>query len=193
MTTNTAPATVFVGTLTTSTRPGARAWEIGVLVRTPDGHEIENHWFVDTIDLDLGNANYDTLQSGRFYARHPQMTNPHSGVEFGNDNVFPEQETLERIERLARGAILVGINPADVHVLAERMRWHDICPSWQPHTIDATAYAAGAIAVRPPWNLDALATAHGIDVDPDDRHTALGRARLASELYDVVFAGEEDE
>lgn len=76
---------VFIDTETTSLRPDRRAWEVGliervpVVVRHPDGPDTsstedrEHHWFIDTEDLDLGNADLMSLKIGRFHERHPQM------------------------------------------------------------------------------------------------------------------------
>lgn len=183
------PPLVFVGALTTSTRHDARAREIGLIIRGSDtlhirgqdGPDKQLRWFSDP-----GNADRAVLQVGRFHVRHPQLTDPYP-EDFIEQ---PEESALYLIEHITRGAILVTIAPDhDAHVLADRMRWHDLCPSWTA-VVDVVAFAAGAIGVTPPWNLDALATAHGIRIDDEDRRTALGRARLASSLYDAALTEE---
>lgn len=196
---------VFIDTETTSLRPDRRAWEVGLIVREPGKPDAEHQWFIHTEDLDLGNADLMSLNIGRFHRRHPSPAGMAGTVQH-------EAYVLQRVWTLTRGAHLVGAVPNfDTEVLGARMRANGICPSWHYHLVDVeplaaswlAAYAAqlelgGALDSRvrelrsiaaPPWNSDELSRAVGIEPDEDGRHTALGDARWARDIYDRVMDG----
>ena len=197
---------VFIDTETTSLRPDRRAWEVGLIIREPGKPDAEHYWFVDIFDLDLGNADVMSLKIGRFYDRHPQARD---GQEEGWADTVSELEVMRAVERLTRGAHLVGAVPNfDADVLGARMRANGICPSWHYHLTCVEVLAAGwlnrhaavlenreatieeAARLRalasPPWKSDDLSAALGITVSDEDRHTALGDARWARAIYDAV-------
>lgn len=201
----------FCDTETTSLRPDRRAWEVALIVRDPlaseYGTQREHHWFIRAEDLDLGNADPFALKVGRFYDRHPQYAHGHWKTTL----VSPEAEVLREVEKLTRGAHLVGAVPNfDAGVLGTRMRAHGILPSWNYHLVDVEPLAAGWLAAHaafldregeaeraaelrriaaPPWNSDELSRAVGVEPDEDSRHTALGDAKWAMALYDAVTGG----
>lgn len=187
----------FIDTETTSLRPDRRAWDIALIVRE-DGREDEHQWFIDSEDLDLGNADLISLGIGRFHERHPQYNAASRGA-----GTWPaeEPEALGEIEMLTRGGHLIGAVPNfDAEVLATRMRAHGICPSWHYHLIDVETLAVGwitrsdadmggtGIPVELPWKSDDLSAVLGITVSDEDRHTALGDARWARAIYDAIIA-----
>ncbi|SNY28933.1 3'-5' exonuclease [Paractinoplanes atraurantiacus] len=188
---------VFIDTETTSLRPDRRAWEIGMIIR-PDAastlHDVEERWFIRVDDLDLGNADPKALEIGRFYERHPAFAENPDGDPFEPDGLL-EYWVMHKVERLTRGAHLVGLVPSfDAEVLAARMREHGFCPSWHHRLIDARTMAAGWVAahnpdvdMRPPWNSEWMCAQLGVEQpSPGDQHTALGDARFARDLYDRV-------
>lgn len=203
---------VFLDTETTSLRPDRRVWEVGAIVRDETGHDQEHVGFIDLADLDLGNADLMSLKIGRFHERHPQASGTERQGAAGRGGVLSEQRWVAELEKLTRGAHLVGaVVSFDAEVLAARMRAHGICPSWHYHLIDVEALAAGFLAGEfkacqdvgnpeadgptveeaktaiPPWKSDALSRAIGIEPDNYDRHTALGDARWARDIYDAVM------
>lgn len=209
---------VFIDTETTSLRPDRRAWEIGLIVRSgsfPEATDKEFRFFIERDFLDLGNADPAALRIGRFYERHPEFGGvaaaaanktgviEHShGFKMVGNEVWTEVRALLRIEELTRGAHLVGAVPNfDAEVLAARMREYGICPSWHYHLIDIEALMVGYIAGRHranlaspevplPWKSDDLAQRCGVQPLADkDRHTALGDARWARDIYDAVMGG----
>lgn len=222
---------VFLDTETTSLRPDRRAWEIGLIerrevtVKHPDGpdtqetEDVEHRWFIQSADLDLGNADLMSLNIGRFYERHPNNTPvPKAGVPGAWVSAKPEGEVLHEVEKLTRGAHLVGAVPNfDADVLGARMRANGICPSWHYHLCCAENLAAGwlaayaaylerdgslaegaagrAAALRaiatPPWNSEELSRAVGVDPEEFARHEALGDAQWARAIYDRVIRGDE--
>lgn len=176
------PRLVFIDTETTSLRPDRRAWEIGYILRAPGVEDEEHTWFVNEGDLDLANADLMSLKIGRFHERHPDYSGPGSPAS--------ERDLMEIVEGDTRGAILVGAVPNfDAEVLAARMRAHGLCPAWHYHLIDVETLAAGHRGLRPPWGFDDILTAYGLTYDEADRHTALGDARMARDLYDAVLGG----
>lgn len=175
---------VFLDTETTSLRHDRRAWEIGLIVRR-DGHpDHEQSWFIGVDDLDLGNADLNSLKIGRFYDRHPQV----NGGRGDGWMVYDEEDPLVQVEALTRGATIVGAVPNfDTEVLGARMRAHGICPSWHYHLVDVETLAAGALRKPPAWGFDDLLKEFGLVYDEADRHTALGDARMVRDLYDAVM------
>lgn len=183
---------VFIDTETTSLRPDRRAWEIGMIMREPGTTDREWSWLIDTEDLDLGNADPFSLKIGKFYDRHQQAFAPNK-VSIAS-LIARESDVLRHVEFRTRGAILVGAVPNfDAEVLAARMRAHGICPSWHYHLVDVETLAAGKLGLAPPWDFDKVLDAFGLTYDEADRHTALGDARMARDLYDEVLRGSAEE
>ncbi len=202
----------FIDTETTSLRADRRAWDIGIIARSADGHDVEHQWFVDADDLDLGGADPFSLSVGKFYDRHPQYQ---LGREASYTETEDEGDVLRMVEAITRGAHLVGaVVSFDADVLGQRMRAHGICPSWHYHLIDCEALAVGHLmataahydacrhevataatlrtVARPPWKSDELSRALGIPPVPEDeRHTALGDARWAMRIYDAIMGGDQ--
>jgi hypothetical protein len=189
---------IFLDTETTSLRPDRRAWELGALIRHPDGALVRVHRFVFAEDLDLGNADLQSLRIGGYWDRHPQG---------GGDMEMPkgseltsEYEMLGEFAGLSRGAHLVGSTVNfDADVLGARMREHGLLPAWDYRLVDVKNLAAGYLAMtaqyldgpsfdpEPPWDSEELSKAMGIDLAGYDRHTALGDALWAMHMYDKVM------
>lgn len=194
----------FTDTETTSLRHDRRAWEIAIIARRPGHADIEHTWLIDADELDLGNADLMSLKIGRFHDRHPQYR---LDRETNYTDVAEEIEAMMQIEAVTRGAHIAGAVPNfDAEVLGNRMRDRGICPSWHYHLIDVEALAVGylqssaAYGGSPagsqreltgsltalPWDSGALSRALGVDPDDFDRHTALGDAKWARAIYDVI-------
>jgi DNA polymerase III epsilon subunit-like protein len=187
----------FVDCETTSLRPDRRAWEIAVILRRPGQPDHERSWLVSVEDLDLGNADPQSLRIGGFYDRHPEL-NPHarpaqSGI-FPGSNLQPESTVLRTVESLTRNAVIYGSNPAfDMDVLDRRMRAHGLLPSWH--------YRGECVATAAKWWLrgrglpvpeseksDDLSRAVGVDPAVFDRHTALGDCQWVQAMFDAIHA-----
>lgn len=189
----------FIDTETTSLRPDRRVWDVALIVREDGRPDAEHQWYVEAQDLDLGNADPFALRIGHFYERHPSA---------GTADMFasgdePESYVLRQVELLTRGAHLVGAVPNfDAEVLGTRMRAHGILPSWHYHLIDAETLAVGLLAamgqqgkrintdgtLAPPWSSEDLSFACGVEPPSGvDRHTAIGDARWARDMYDAVM------
>lgn len=197
---------VFLDTETTSLRHDRRAWEAGLIVRERGRPDAEHRWFVHSEDLDLGNSDPASLRIGRFYGRHPDYSGP------SDESSQPEAYVLREVEELTRGAHIIGAVPSfDTEVLGSRMRANGICPSWHYHLCDIENLAAGWLAAyaryleesgsteerirelrriaSPPWSSDELSRAVGVEPDEERRHTALGDAAWARDVYDAVMGG----
>lgn len=200
---------VFIDTETTSLRPDRQAWEIAMVVRDPGAPmDVEESYFIDALDLPLGNAELKSLAIGRFYERHPDFNPDAAGV------VRRERDALVRVEYLTRDAHLVGAVPSfDADVLATRMRLYGLLPAWHYHLVDVEALAVGYLHglaahghssstcteardcsepdIGLPWSSARLSTLIGVPpMPPEHRHTAIGDARWARHIYDVVTAGK---
>lgn len=186
----TTPVLVFLDSETTSLRPDRRIWELAAIRRRAGAldstHDVTHVWQIDTEDLDLGNADPNSLKIGGFYERHSPIQ---PGWPAGKP-VHSEKRAMAEIERLTRGAWIIGaVVNFDTEVMAQRMRAHGIAPSWHYHLGDVESMAAGALGLQPPWGFDDLLAKFGLQYDEQDRHTALGDTRMARDLYDAVFSG----
>lgn len=213
---------IAVDTETTSLRPDRRVWEVALILPAESGlgfrfgsraEERPGHfrWFIDKADLDLGNADPFALKVGGFYERHPQLADDARG------HVTSEADVLRQVERITRGAHLLGAVPNfDADVLDRRMRAHGIAPSWHYHLIDIEAMAVGYLAgltrgaanatgeseedllaaagigpVSLPWKSEDLSRACGVEpASEEERHTALGDAAWALRLYEAITGGK---
>jgi DNA polymerase III epsilon subunit-like protein len=196
---------VAVDVETTSVRPDRRAWDIGLIRRTPDGVETTFQAFIAGVDLDLGNADHRALQVGRFHQRHPDYRRQPDLFYAPGVDQSPaprEYDVWRQVEWLTRGAELVGYNVAfDAATLDSCMRANGISPSFGYHLIEVRSLLAGFLRGAGAWTLDDFGTKPAGDLrammaavdmpEPaaDVRHTALGDARMALDLYDAVMRG----
>jgi len=189
---------VFVDTETDGVHPGRKVWEVAIIRREPDGTEQEWTAFVD---LDLSTSDPFGLKVGRFYERHPAGRALAEGREHdpwhGPAPLNPFF-TARKVAQLTHGAHWVGMVPNfDTEVLAALLREHRLAPAWHYHLVDAENLAAGwlrgqGLRAPIPWKSDELSRAVGVEPPgDDDRHTALGDARWAKRIYDVVMGQEQ--
>jgi DNA polymerase III epsilon subunit-like protein len=191
-------ALAFVDCETTGLDPGRHeVWEVALILRRDKRQDDEHVW---RLPVDQGSADAVALTIGRFYDRHGQV--------WTDLRPFATE-----FARLTHGAHLVGAVPSfDDAFLKRLLRANGACPGWRYHLIDVEALAAGwlygtfgaiqevgknpeadgptqeeAMRALPPWKSDDLSRAVGVDPDEFDRHTALGDARWAKAIYDVVL------
>jgi hypothetical protein len=183
---------VALDTETTSLRHDRRAWEIALIIRKPGVPDEETSWFIRRADLDLGNADPQSLKYGRFFQRHPEADGSrHAGNGHEHEPVG-EYEALAEIEHLTAGAHILGCVPNfDTELIAARMRAHGLCPSWHHHLIDVEPLMVGALHARGekvelPWKSDDLAARLGVDPAGEGRHTALGDAAWSLRIWHAV-------
>lgn len=187
---------VFLDTETTSLDylGTARAWEVAIIRREPDGHTARTRFFIaDQVrEHDLATINeldVETLEVGGYWRRHPEV------AETPDPAPVLTAETAAFVVRdLTRGAWIIGSNPAfDVAILDSLLRDHGLEPAWDYHVVDVAALAAGWLnaagdePVRPPWRSWDLSLRCGVEPPGDDEaHTALGDAEWAMRLYDRI-------
>lgn len=169
-------------------RPAPRqAWEIGAILRRPNGSEQEWQTFVR--DVDLTDADPISLSIGRFYDRHPQYE---GGVRLttpvdGREHLYDEESVACLVEYLTRGATIVGAVPDfDTSTLDALLARYGLAWGAHYHLVCAEVYAAGAIGWEPPYDSKELSLAIGVDPANYPQHEALGDARWARDLYDIA-------
>ena len=200
----------FLDTETTGLDPDRHeVWEVGLILRGEDG----DREFLWQLPVDLGQADAMALNIGRWYERRWPWPAYYSHRPVVLDKATADEneqrETAAMLgegpyvvprhlmadwaalfAELTNGAHLVGaVISFDEERLRRLLRKHGACPTWHYHLVDVEALAAGKTGAEPPWNSNDLSCAVGVDPDDFDRHTALGDARWARAIYDVVIGG----
>jgi hypothetical protein len=184
----------FVDTETDGVHPNRRPWEIAVIRREPDGRETEWTAFVE---IDLSSADPFGLRVGKFYDRHPlgrRIAGDDDLPQPYRENILALHHATMTVAQMTHDAVLVGINTGfDAAVLDALLRAHGLLPGWDYTPVCAKVRAAGWLAGRglidpaPPWKTADVVEKLGIlDATEDERHTALGDARLALRMFDAV-------
>jgi len=177
-------ALVFLDTETTGLSLDDDIWEFGAIRREPDGTEREVHLFL-THDPDKCN-------------RLPESFRKDHIARYDSTRAVTPNGAAHQIKRLLTGRPhIVGAVPNfDTERLARLLSrfWYGP-PSWHHHLIDVEALAVGYLAAqgwRPklPWDSDLLSRACGVEPPTTERHTAMGDARWARDLYDAITARE---
>lgn len=194
----------FVDTETTSLRADREAWEIALILVTPDGDALR---YRECVEVTLANADPASLKFSRFYDRHPQGREA-KGILDGSRPVDGESVALN-VAAFTHGAHLVGVNPAfDALTLESLLTKHNLVPAWHYHVIDLSAMALGWLncsyrslfestrdprfqnPIVPPYESDELSRLCGVEPpSAEDRHTAMGDAEWAKRWYDRLSSG----
>lgn len=208
----TQPPIVFLDTETTHLNPRLRRpWEIG-MIRRP---ALTNTFSSDRLtifieDVDLADADPQSLKIGRFDERHPNRTGftvddpwavPAPGTiglpgipVAPNTVLMSEREASLVVEHWTRGAHIVGLVPDfDAATLDAMLRRHGHLPSWHYHLIDVETLAVGWLRGRGhtghllPWKSETISLACGIEPpDEHERHTAMGDALWCERWWDQI-------
>jgi DNA polymerase III epsilon subunit-like protein len=194
---------VFVDTETTGLDPDrCEIWEIGAILRDDDQPDMEYCWQIRPA---LVGAEPVGLRIGRYYQRlHPDLLGAGYGVarRIAHPHGVPgDGHTLERtsageiaadLAHLLDGAFLVGAVPwFDERFLQRFFAVNNQAATNHYHLVDVETLAAGALKLTPKWDFDAVLAAYGLVYDEADRHTALGDARMARDLFDAVYRTDE--
>lgn len=170
---------IFMDTETTSlNRYKRRIWDLGYIVREPGEDDREEQFF---FNVSLKHADPMSLKIGGYYERHPE---PY--YEFGQFS-RDEADVLRDVVDDFRGATLVGAVPSFDEETLARFVWKTLRlqPTWHYHLIDIETLVAGRLALAPPWNYDKVIEMAGLPpIKEEERHTALGDARMVRDLYD---------
>lgn len=151
-------------------------WEVGLIVDEKE--------FVWQLPVDLGRADPVALRIGHFME---------PGRRFAESDLTPQRYFAARFAAETRGRHLVGaVVSFDEERLRKLLRANGACPEWHYHLIDVEALAVGYLAglgvdLSLPWNSDDLTERLGLTIpDESERHTALGDARWAKSIYEVI-------
>lgn len=202
---------VFLDTETTGLDPDKHSiWEVALI--TPDGAEHVWQFPVDEITADPF-----ALNIGRWWDRQWSTTNevdPLNAIYEAHTSksrrkYFPEEgkaitpdgRWCRYFRDLVGTAHIVGAVPSfDEERLRRLLLSHGVRQRWHYHLIDVEALAVGYLCGRraeadpdrshdhgPPWDSEALSAALGVRLDAESRHTALGDARWARDIYNAVM------
>jgi DNA polymerase III epsilon subunit-like protein len=202
---------VFVDTETTGLQPWHNeVWEIAVIDRKVIEHTDQPPQVVDTehvfhIKPDLTKADATALRINRFYERTKPLDEHTAAQSRAGGHPIPGQgwdtatTAALTVARLLDGAHIVGAVPSfDAAFLGRFLHKFGQIATWHYHLIDVEALAVGRLLAETlgplydphltalPWDSDEISRALKVDVDPAARHTALGDARWARDLYDAV-------
>mgnify|MGYP001565847385 CR=1 FL=1 len=166
-------------------------WEIAIIARSPGVPDSE---FVWQLSPDVEAADPEALEIGRF---HQRRLAPSEGrydavrIEDGKPTErMRHTEVLMEVQDLLRGAHMVGAVPSfDAVMLTAMLQRCALKTTWHHRLVCVETMAAAVLGWRVPQGLSKTAEALGLTVDPDAAHTALGDARLARDVYDMVMAG----
>lgn len=181
---------VFIDTETTGLSDRAEVWEIGAVLRDGDRADVEYAW---QIRPTLQDAEPTGLRIGRYYERSAltrhepgaacRLVNPN-----GKDTLTSDSDVAAEVASMLDGAYVVGAVPwFDERKLQRFLAQRSQCATNHYHLIDVETLAAGKLGTAPPWNFDTLLASFGLAYAEEDRHTALGDARMARDLYDAVL------
>lgn len=186
-----------IDTETTSLRWEREAWEIA-LIRRDTGGTTELTFF---LPINAERADPQALEIGGYYRRHPAgrwvtdtsvdesdergLTRAVAPAPNGDTYLWPDH-AARVIQRMTHGATLVGAQPHfDTQIFERMLRRGEMTPSWHYRLRDVESMVAGRLGTDPGGLVGCLLA---LDVEPpDDLHTALGDARAALELYDVLL------
>lgn len=207
---------VFVDTETTGLNPYFHeVWEVAVIERKVIEHDEQPTQTVDTEHLfhvkpDLQRADPNALRSCRYYERAADMDRAPKPLGMTDGQTYLDdtprggirwQEPTRVAMTLARlldGAHIAGAVPSfDAQFLQRFLHKHGQAATWHYHLIDVETLAVGYLAANTagcrdcaidlPWESDFLAGELHVKADPEARHTALGDARWARDIYDAVM------
>jgi DNA polymerase III epsilon subunit-like protein len=188
----------FVDVETTGLGPKCEIWDLGVIVREDGKPDAEYSWLMRP---DMTHAEPTGVRIGRYYQRIGNLIGePGVAARCVDHPVGSPRDThttqagvAAQVARFLDGAFLVGaVTDFDARHLTRWLGRNDQCGAWNYHIICVENHAAGQKRMLPPWNLDVFLNLYEIEVDPNQRHTALGDARLALKLYDAVMGGGRD-
>jgi len=159
-------------------------WEVGAIVRCEDEEtqsvDQEYHWF---LPINLDKADLIALHIGKYFERHPYRDPKIEYSKVANETVFARE-----FMNLTLGAHIVGAVPNfDTEFIKPILYRNNCIPAWHYHLVDIEALAAGHLHLPPPWKSDTVFEAMGYKIIEEDRHTALGDARVVRDIYDLVM------
>ena len=164
---------VFLDTETTGLSLDDEIWEFAAIRRDGNsGHEETVQFFIE----------HDRKRCAqlpeKFRADHYNRFLDHQALD-------RESAALRMRDITARAHVVGAVPNFDTERIAIQLASFNLKPFWHYHLIDVENLIAGRLAIAPPWDSDELSRKIGVDPDRFERHTALGDAMWAREIYDV--------
>ena len=175
---------IFLDTETTSLdRRTREIWDLAYIIRDDDHNDVEKQWF---LPVSLREADPISLKIGNYYQRHPSPMHSRGDARSISNSLVDPHGLWREVASDLRDAIIVGAVPSfDEETIADTLHGRNgLQPTWHYHLVDIETLAAGALGMEPPWDFDEVLARYGL-AQHDDRHTALGDARLVRDLYDA--------
>lgn len=168
-------------------------WEFAALRREPDGTERELHLFIEH------NEQRCELLPEPFWRDHvdrwpgPAAATPQPDAAFLIDTFLRGPDGSERAHIV--GAVPNFDTERLTRFLDRNLPNFELSrPPWHHHLVDVENLAVGYLRARfpdipmhPPWESDLLSEAVGVDINPDERHTALGDVHWAMRIYNKIM------
>ncbi len=162
---------VFLDTETTGLADFCEVWEIGLIARHPAPVDVDSPEGAVHVDVEycwrirpnLATAEPTGLRIGRYYERmggfalhapgsarriaHPQLeADP-------GDKYTPAFTIAGELAQLLDGATIIGAVPDfDTRHLEPFLRSNGQAGTWHYHLVDVETFAAGRLALEPPWD-----------------------------------------
>ena len=170
---------VFLDTETTGLSLDDDIWDIAMIVADGESPPVEYQFFVQ--------------HSRAKAAMLPESFRADHDARYDFWSAMSPGEAARLVWDSTAGAHIVGAVPNfDTERLARLIQAELLVkPKWHYHLIDVETLAVGYLSARDqrvdlPWDSDALSRACGVEPPSDARHTALGDARWARDLYYAV-------
>ena len=183
---------IALDTETTGLAPDADIWEFAGIRREPDGSETTLHLFIEHDEKKCRNLPPTFLADhlARFPG-HNQETQRFRAAEAIADFLSKGESGKPHI---------VGCVPNfDTERIARLLIHFGYVSEWHHHLIDVETLAVGWLAGRqsmskagipdlaPPWSSDDLSRVIGIEPPTTERHTAMGDALWALDIYGHIM------
>lgn len=207
---------VFLDTETTGLDPDRHEiWEVAYIIRDEGVADQERSVQLpiyhgeraDPYGLRVGGWFDRRISASMFKSTELSPNYPDDVVLAANGGIETVYEFARRIVREFNGATIVGAVPDfDVRFLTRWLNAHGQPWTGHYHLCDVENLAVGFLAseladarrtstvttydpnvIVPPWSSDALAKELGVTIEESARHTALGDARWARDMYDAVM------
>lgn len=193
----------FLDCETTKLEHDREVYEVGWVLREKGKPDVEESLII--LDCPFAWSNVASLDIGRAYERHPRFTGlkVEPGDTIDGTTYVLAQEAAARVELAVRKSVIVGLVPDfDEHTLKNLL----VCHGWPwagyYHKQDAETAAVGFLnglrkAGRtdipdlgwPPYDTAEVSRLIGVEPPGEaDRHTGLGDARWARDMWDAAMA-----